>query len=392
MSVQILKGPLHGTATLKPGLTGNHSILGRPKFPNEQIRFESNARYTYESKPGFIGGDQIIFSVTLNNTQFRVKVNIVVKPGGFDNLREFDCESFEVTRVSAATSSAEYAFDVLSNEDASSLDLVQWQRSAQLSTLIANARQSVAGFTDLPSTALGQTIGEGVTATITLDTNAAGHGWYIDPTPLDSSDDYLPTSQAGVWQAKPDSAAAGKMDLLSVLLHEYGHALGLEHSGEAGDFMNASLQPGMRKLPSADELALMGRLVAQLKAEQGADALATDTAAHAPAETPEPFNPFGPNSPLQALSLLPIGFIRRGDKTSSSASALAGTAATPAKTHTDYLTAINPTLANGNFSQTSSGGLISQWETTGNVTASVQTVSGAVTSQLGQITLVSHHT
>ena len=143
MSVQLLKGPLHGTATLKTGLTGSHAILGATKFPNEGIRFESNANYTYESKPGFIGGDQIIFLVTLNNTQFRVKVNIVVKPGGFDNLREFDCESFEVTKVSAATSSAEYAFDALSNEDALSLDLAQWQRSAQLSALIANAQQSL---------------------------------------------------------------------------------------------------------------------------------------------------------------------------------------------------------------------------------------------------------
>ena len=34
------------------------------------------------------------------------------------------------------------------------------------------------------------------------------------------------------------------MDMLSVLLHEYGHALGMEHSAQLSDFMNASLQPG----------------------------------------------------------------------------------------------------------------------------------------------------
>ena len=150
-----------------------------------------------------------------------------------------------------------------SNPDESNLladlgvsDLAAWQRSANLSALIAGAQQSFTGFSNLPSTALGQTTGEGLSAQITLDTNAAGHNWYIDPTPLDNSDDYLPTSDASVWKAKAGSEAAGKMDMLSVLLHEYGHALGLEHSGAASDFMAASLQPGVRKLPSAAELTV----------------------------------------------------------------------------------------------------------------------------------------
>jgi Matrixin len=165
-------------------------------------------------------------------------------------------------------------------------NLNAWFQSAQLSALLASAIQTLTGFTDLSSTALGQTTGEGASASITLDTNAAGHGWYIDPTPLDPStssglanSDYLPTSDATVWQAKAGSAAAGKMDMLSVLLHEYGHALGLEHSGNGADFMAASLQPGVRKLPSSEELALMSQLVAQLKAEQGA----ADAAALTPA-------------------------------------------------------------------------------------------------------------
>lgn len=95
-------------------------------------------------------------------------------------------------------------------------DLFAWQRSANLSALIANAQQTLTGFTDLPATALGQTTGEGANAAITLDTNAAGHGWYVDPTPLDNTDDYLPTSNNRVWQAKAGSDAAGKMDMLSV--------------------------------------------------------------------------------------------------------------------------------------------------------------------------------
>lgn len=108
-------------------------------------------------------------------------------------------------------------------------------------------------FADLPDAAVGQTTG----TTITLDTTAAGHGWYIDSTPTDNTE-YLPTSNPNEWIAKSGSEAYGKMDMLSVLLHEYGHALGLEHSTDAHDFMATTLQPGVRRTLTVDEqLALM---------------------------------------------------------------------------------------------------------------------------------------
>ena len=111
------------------------------------------------------------------------------------------------------------------------------------STVLNAAVSSVSAITNLPGTAVGETTGTGTTATITLDTNAAGHGWFIDSTRADN-DEYLPTSDANVWIAKAGSAAEGKMDMLSVLLHEYGHALGFEHSANTADFMSASLVAG----------------------------------------------------------------------------------------------------------------------------------------------------
>jgi hypothetical protein len=79
--------------------------------------------------------------------------------------------------------------------------------------------------------------------TITLDTDAAGYGWFIDQTPFlneefvsgasslvkreasDSNDEIRATNDASSWQffAKPDSTADGQMDLPTVLRHEHGH-------------------------------------------------------------------------------------------------------------------------------------------------------------------------
>ncbi|MBI1835535.1 MAG: matrixin family metalloprotease, partial [Burkholderiales bacterium] len=145
-------------------------------------------------------------------------------------------------------------------------DYTNWQNTANLSAMLANASQSLTSFSDLAGTAVGQTKRESSTAQITLDSTAAGHGWFIDTTPS-NNEEFLPTSDPEVWIAKADSQAAGKMDMFSVLLHEYGHALGIEHSSDNADYMAASLQPGERRLPSGEELDLMARLVAAIKSE-----------------------------------------------------------------------------------------------------------------------------
>ena len=77
---------------------------------------------------------------------------------------------------------------------------------------------------DLADGILGQTDG----STITLDLDAAGHGWFVDATPRDAVEFslYLGTDHLG---AVPGSAAAGAMDLLTVLLHEIGHWAGYDH-------------------------------------------------------------------------------------------------------------------------------------------------------------------
>ena len=85
-----------------------------------------------------------------------------------------------------------------------------------------------------------------------MDADAAGHGWFIDPTP-DSNEEFLPTSNPNEWVAKEGSAAYGKMDLLTVLLQEYGHVLGIDHSSDSHDFMALTLQTGIRRTLTVDQ-------------------------------------------------------------------------------------------------------------------------------------------
>jgi hypothetical protein len=97
---------------------------------------------------------------------------------------------------------------------------------------------------DLAPGILGSTQGE----TILLDHDAAGYGWFIDPTPR--LDEEFTIVAAEGLQAAEGTAAAGAFDLLSVLAHELGHLQGADDlfgDGEADDLMSARLSPGVRR-------------------------------------------------------------------------------------------------------------------------------------------------
>ncbi|MBL4908243.1 MAG: matrixin family metalloprotease, partial [Sneathiella sp.] len=69
---------------------------------------------------------------------------------------------------------------------------------------------------------------------ILIDADAAGHGWFIDETPLD--DDEF-----------DGGSTVDGMDLLTTVMHEMGHSLGIDdHSSDDDDLMNATLDEGER--------------------------------------------------------------------------------------------------------------------------------------------------
>ena len=114
------------------------------------------------------------------------------------------------------------------------------------------------GIGDLPAGVAAETVG----SQITLSMDGAGWGWFVDPNPT-SEADFSTTSQPNEFAATTGSPAAGKLDLLTVLIHEMGHVLGLSDVSDSDDNMEQYLAPGMRVLPSADDIAQMLATVSQ---------------------------------------------------------------------------------------------------------------------------------
>jgi len=259
-------------------------LLQAPKHGQLSARLYSGNDIAYHPNSNYAGNDKAIFLVNIEGHFVKVVYYFKVETNMEKYYKNSDkyCPNPSWWKIS-------------SNLSSGTSDFTKWQATASLNALLANASYSLSGFSDLVGSAVGETTGQGLNAQITLDSNAAGHGWFIDDTP-DNNDEFLPTADPEVWIAKAGTAAAGKMDMLSVLLHEYGHALGIEQSGDNADYMAASLQPGQRRLPSTEELSLMSRLVAALKGG-----------------TDDPNDPMNPNLPLSSLGLMALCRIRRAD-------------------------------------------------------------------------------
>ena len=102
---------------------------------------------------------------------------------------------------------------------------------------------------DLDGNALGASEG----LVITIDPHAAGQGWFIDSTPAQDEEFSPEAGSATRLSANAGQPAAQGVDLLSVLMHEQGHILGLDGHDSVDSVMFGVVDEGGRRLPAEGE-------------------------------------------------------------------------------------------------------------------------------------------
>ena len=88
---------------------------------------------------------------------------------------------------------------------------------------------------------------------VTIDADASNAGWFVDLTPDDDSEFGAVDQTTGVMLAT-DSAALYNYDLLTTIMHEQGHLLGLHHALDRASVMSGVLGVGSRLLPVSADL------------------------------------------------------------------------------------------------------------------------------------------
>ncbi|SDO37433.1 cadherin domain-containing protein [Afipia sp. GAS231] len=101
-------------------------------------------------------------------------------------------------------------------------------------------------------------LGQETPGAIQVSSNAAGNGWFVDATPAGNSEFPHAANPADTdLLTDPSNAAAGHVDLLTVVMHELGHIIGIDDTtapADINDLMFMYLADGERRLPTASDV------------------------------------------------------------------------------------------------------------------------------------------
>ncbi len=211
--------------------TDNIGVYRPTAGPNGTWYLDRNGRAGWQ---GAGGGDVEV-------TTFRIDVANGLTPIAFNVSRP-------LLQQSATTSSSRSARSVSRVELAAVVDqaIAIWSDLGLSAQQADRLRRVEFRIVDLPNQQLGATWSTG----IAIDADAAGHGWNVGSGAGKSN-----STQTASRLARRASVNEQRMDLLSVVLHEFGHMLGLDDapSNHAG-VMAESLAPGLRWMPTAADV------------------------------------------------------------------------------------------------------------------------------------------
>ncbi|MEA3036794.1 MAG: hypothetical protein QOH04_2571 [Sphingomonadales bacterium] len=129
--------------------------------------------------------------------------------------------------------------------------IARWAAAGATPDQLAAMRGANFLVADMPGVEAGTSSGHD----ILLDSNGAGFGWFVDTTP---GDDAEFNGSGTRLMANDGGPAAGKLDLLTVIMHELGHQAGLVddyNANDVADLMYGYTNPGERRLPAQGEAA-----------------------------------------------------------------------------------------------------------------------------------------
>jgi hypothetical protein len=126
-----------------------------------------------------------------------------------------------------------------------------WSQAGLDAATVQKLRQVQFVISDLGGAEVGKAQGN----VVYLDTDAAGNGWFVDPTPA-SNEEFSASAGSQQLQAV-DPRAVDHIDLLTVVEHELGHIAGLgDLNAVADDLMSGVLGAGVRRIASATDAVL----------------------------------------------------------------------------------------------------------------------------------------
>jgi hypothetical protein len=140
--------------------------------------------------------------------------------------------------------------------------IARWEAAGLTAEQVAALHDMTFSVADMPGWYLGSYSPDAVR----LDSDAAGYGWFLDATPLEDSE--FGNVDGTRLTTDPAGAPAGHVDLLTTIMHEMGHELGLEDTyslGDRSDLMYGYLVTGERRLPGegAAEGATLGSITSE---------------------------------------------------------------------------------------------------------------------------------